>query len=312
MCGPIVTMDQVKLVISLSGFCQRQQPSEEQNSEQPAEVNVYCNKSEEFLTNLDKKEVSSGCYRILYTPMEKVSHVLSIHWKSFVVNKEINVPVSVRNFSDIKEAQKTICKYGNNDNKVLKCPEMMAIGPNNELVVRDHSSHQLVIFDEHFSYKCMFGEESDRFRSISGIAYGQHKNEKNGQLYVADATLNCIYTFKWDGKKSEFVGQIGGSGTANGQFKSPHGMLLSQSGMLYICDMDNHRVQIFKNETFFNSFGQLGSEIGELNKPVDITMNGNGDHLFVTDSLNQRIQVFNAKGSFLKVFGNQTDVSLQL
>ena len=109
VCGPIVTADKVKLIVSLSDFCQPQQPSEEQYSEkQPSDVNVYCNKTEGFLTDLDKKEMSSGCYHKLYTPMEKVSRVLSVHWKGFVINKEINMPVSVHNFPISKNPRKLL------------------------------------------------------------------------------------------------------------------------------------------------------------------------------------------------------------
>ena len=56
LCGPIVTADKVKLNVSLSGFCQPQQPSKEQYSEkQLSDVNVYCNKTEGFLTDLDNR-----------------------------------------------------------------------------------------------------------------------------------------------------------------------------------------------------------------------------------------------------------------
>jgi len=108
------------------------------------------------------------------------------------------------------------------------------------------------------------------------------------------------------------MSQFGSQGTANSQFQSPFGLVLSQSELLFVCDKGNHRIQVFQNEQFSYCFGQHGTQPGSFNQPVDLTLNNSEDQLFVTDNLNHRVQVFTPKGQFLKVFGNFTDIRFNL
>jgi len=148
------------------------------------------------------------------------------------------------------------------------------------------------------------GSGNGKFQCITGIAV-----DKKGYLYVADCKLHCIQKFKLNG---EFISQFGSKGTANNQFQSPYGLVLSQSELLFVCDLVNNRVQVFKSEQFLYCFGQRGAQPGTFNKPVDLTLNNSEDQLFITDYGNNRVQVFTLQGQFLKVFGNFTDVPFKL
>ena len=128
-------------------------------------------------------------------------------------------------------------------------------------------------------------------------------------MYVADGNLHCIQKLTMNG---QFVSQFGSKGTAEGQFKSPHGLVLSQSELLFVCDRGNHRIQVLKNELFSYTFGQYGKEPGYFNNPHDLTLNSNEDQLFITDYNNQRVQVFTPSGQFLRIFGNFNDVPFKL
>jgi len=128
-------------------------------------------------------------------------------------------------------------------------------------------------------------------------------------LYVADCELHCIQKFKLNG---EFISQFGSKDTANSQFQSPYGLVLSQSELLFVCDFYNHRIQVFRNQHFQYCFGQHGTEPGMFNNPIDLTLNNSEDQLFITDYGNIRVQVFTPKGKFLKVFANFTDVPFKL
>jgi len=79
-----------------------------------------------------------------------------------------------------------------------------------------------------------------------------------------------------------------------------------------VCDSDNHRVQVFKNELFSYTFGQYGKDPGSFSGPHDLTLNSNEDQLFITDYYNHRVQVFTPNGQFLQIFGNFTNVPLKL
>ena len=61
---------------------------------------------------------------------------------------------------------------------------------------------------------------------------------------------------------------------------------------------------------FVNSFGCYGRGNGEFNYPNDIAQDGAGN-LYVSDTSNNRVQVFDYKGEFLFSF-SQKDASKQL
>ena len=110
----------------------------------------------------------------------------------------------------------------------------------------------------------------------------------------------------------QFVSRFGSEGTAEGQFKRPYGLVLSQSELLFVCDGGNHRIQVRKNELFSYTFGEYGKEPGYFNCPTDLTLSSNEDQLFISDQYNHRVQVFTPSGQFLRIFGNFTDIPFKL
>ena len=257
----------------------------------------------EFLQDVRIEEESNGLYHIWYNPKRKEDHLLSVYWRGLVVNdEEVKVPVNIRDYANIKEEVKVIDKYGPN-NEQLKWPYLMAKGPNNEIIVRNYFTSQLVIFDEQLQYSHVIGGRGNgngKFKCITGIAV-----DNKGYLYVAYSQLHCIQKFTLNG---QFVSQFGSKGTTESHFNTPLGLVLSQSELLFVCDCGNHRIQIFKNELFNYSFGQYGKDPGCFDGLCDVTLNSSEDQLFITDGNNHRVQVFTPSGQFLRIFGNYTDV----
>jgi len=298
--GPLAVSNPVEVTVTLKDIygCSV--------SNQSKDLEVHCNK-EEFLQNVKiEEEESNGVYHIWYNPKRREDHLLSVYWRGLVVNhEEVTVPVNVRDYANIKEEVKVIDKYGP-DNKQLEWPYLMAKGPNNELIVRNNSTNQLVIFDEHLQYSHVIGGRGNgngKFQNITGIAV-----DNKGYLYVADSKLHHIQKLTMNG---QFICQFGSKGTA-GQFNFPRGLVFSQSELLFVCDSDNHRVQVFKNELFSYTFGQYGNAHGSFNCPCDLTLNSNEDQLFITDCDNNRVQVFTPSGQFLRIFGKFTDIPFKL
>jgi len=297
----VVDSDPVKVTVTLKDVFGSPVAS------QSKDIEICCNKEREFLQNTHIEEESRGHYHIRYNPKRKENHLLSVFWRGLTLNHEdIKVLVNVRDYATIKQEVKIIDKYGPT-NKKLTSPYLLAKGPNNELIVRDDSTNQLVVFDEHLQYSHVIGgtgKGNRNFQNISGIAV-----DKKGYLYVADTNLDRIQKLKLNG---EFVLQFGKYGTGNGYLNSPWGMLFSQSELLFVCDSGNHRMQVFQNDKFCYCFGQCGTKPGNFQNPNDVAINNNEDQLFITEWMNHRVQMFTPKGQFLKVFGNFTDVPFKL
>ena len=182
-------------------------------------------------------------------------------------------------------------------------PLFLAKGPNDKLFVRDYSTQRLVVFNNDGSNKLKYssyfaGKGNGRgfFQDITGIAASRD------YLYVADSELSYIQKLKLSGG---YLKQIGSSGSGDGQFNTPFGLALDEArSLLYICDYENHRIQVFKDDKFDKKFGSKGTSQGYFNHPGDIALNHYKDQLYITDMDNHRVQIFKTDGSCIGVFGN--------
>ena len=143
----------------------------------------------------------------------------------------------------------------------------------------------------------------------------------NEILYVSDSGNNRIVIFELvsgttcpsgtdevvDGVC--FVEEFGSTGTDDGEFDEPTGLAYdSENDLLYVSDSDNDRIQIFEivdgntcpsgtdevvdGVCFVEEFGTTGTGNGQFDTPIGIALDTNNDLLFVADSDNDRIQVF--------------------
>jgi len=103
-------------------------------------------------------------------------------------------------------------------------------------------------------------------------------------------------------------------GTEPGQFNHPRGLAVGPEGNLYVVDSDNSRIQVFAPDgTFLRTWGSncnlatgiecLGTEgLGQFQEPWGIAVGPDG-RVYVADTWNHRIQVFDAEGNFLARWG---------
>ncbi|MBI1892411.1 MAG: 6-bladed beta-propeller [Burkholderiales bacterium] len=132
-----------------------------------------------------------------------------------------------------------------------------------------------------------------------------------GVYYVTDTGNSQVVRFDETatGTTSKVVlGMVRG---ADGQFREPSNIAISPDGKFYVSDRLNHRIQIFdKNGTLLAKIGKNGSggianagnQAGEFHQPSQVAFDAKG-RIFVADSFNSRVQVFDASGKFVASFG---------
>ena len=126
-------------------------------------------------------------------------------------------------------------------------------------------------------------------------------------FYVADTAQHSIWRLSSEGDLLDTWGEYG---VAPGQFNEPWDVAIDQLGNVYVADTWNHRVQKFTAEgEFVYSWGQLGqvqaydpAGNGLFYGPRGIAIGPDGN-IYVADTGNHRVQVFNANGVFLREFG---------
>ena len=120
-----------------------------------------------------------------------------------------------------------------------------------------------------------------------------------GIIYISDPYNSMVHKFK---KNGQYLKSTGRKGSA---LKDPNGLCVSRDGVLYVCDSDNHRIQVFDRDLkFLRCFGSLGSNPGQFNWPDNIDCDASG-HLYVTDLRNQRVQCLTADGDSIRCIGRE-------
>ncbi|MGH2541873.1 MAG: hypothetical protein ACRDIB_03695, partial [Ardenticatenaceae bacterium] len=125
-------------------------------------------------------------------------------------------------------------------------------------------------------------------------------------LVVADTGNHRIRVMRPDGS---LVSEFGGFGAESGQFNEPWGVAAAPDGTIYVADTWNHRVQHLDAQgNVLHSWGGFADTQGQLTQPGlfwgprDVAVDGEGK-VYVTDTGNKRVQVFDAEGNFLQQFG---------
>src|SRR3989442_1361278 len=92
--------------------------------------------------------------------------------------------------------------------------------------------------------------------------------DPQGDLYVSDGYRNArVHRFAPDGHLKLSWGEPGK--TAPNQFHLPHSLLVHE-GRVYVCDRENHRIQVFTTE------GQPITMWTDVQQPMDISMDREG------------------------------------
>jgi len=164
-------------------------------------------------------------------------------------------------------------------------------------------------FDQHGRLLMTFGQgEGGWFKKVgkvgapTGIAV-----DPMGNIYVADAKLDCVHRFDAQG---HFVMRFGQRGTGDGEFQRCRSVHLDEAGCLWVVDARNHRIQKFDAEgNLLFKFGRHGIDEsgggqGQFDNPSDLAFDQQGC-IYVTDSGNFRVQKFDPEGRFLLMFGKR-------
>ena len=112
----------------------------------------------------------------------------------------------------------------------------------------------------------------------------------DGRLLVTDAMNHRVQVLDAAGRP---LASFGGSGEGKGRFNRPKGLAANARNQLYVADALHDNVQIFDDTgRLLLYFGEAGSAPGEFWLPSGVALDG--DRLYVADSYNHRIQVFQA------------------
>jgi len=175
---------------------------------------------------------------------------------------------------------------------------------NKNLFVADYQNHRVQIYDKNSGeYQQTIGN--------TGIPGSTHDvfnypisvciDEENNRLFVLDYNNHRVEVFSTEsGKYLLTICSTGVAGSDNNQLNYPQGICLSVStGILYVADTKNHRIQLYDSCTgsYVFTFGDTGipsSDNCKFHSPVSVCIDEHNNYLYISEWDNDRIQILDA------------------
>ena len=173
----------------------------------------------------------------------------------------------------------------NKDGKILdtwgedtiKWAHHVEIGPDDSVWTTDNHDHTVRKWTTDGKELMVIGtpdkpappQSGEPFNQPTDVAFGL-----DGSIYVADGYGNSrVHHFTPQGK---LIRSWGERGTAPGQFMIPHGVAVDPTGLVYVCDRENSRIQIFTHD------GQYVTHWKGVHRPNQIVPGKDGS-MYVTE-----------------------------
>ena len=177
-------------------------------------------------------------------------------------------------------------------------PYGVAVAKDGRVFVTDTAARRVFVFDPTAKSVAFVGESgTGKISKPVGVAV-----DGDGTVFVADATLKRVFGYGLDGRMTIAIGH-------DGELQNPSGLAIDrQHRQLYVADAKKHQVLCYSSAdgSFIRAIGKRGVDRGEFNFPTNLSVDRQG-RLYVADTLNFRIQVFDSAGEVVKTIGTQGD-----
>ena len=133
--------------------------------------------------------------------------------------------------------------------------------------------------------------------------------DKNDNIWITDVGLHQVFKFSHDGQLLMKLGIATEEGTDSLHFNLPTDVAVADDGSFYVSDgYGNSRVVKFSaSGNYLLEWGTKGSDEAEFDIPHGITLDKH-ENVYVADRQNNRIQVFDKYGKFIRVLKNKNSV----
>lgn len=177
----------------------------------------------------------------------------------------------------------------------------VAVNAKNNILVFNRGEHALMEFDNDGNY----------LRTMArGIFTNPHglRIDREGNIWATDTGSHIVVKMTSDGRILMVLGVKGRAGEWHQAghlkcFDEPNDLAFGSKGEIYITQGhgkgDSLVHKFAPDGSHIKTWGGTGKEPGKFNQPHSIVINGKG-LLYIADRSNQRIQVFDTEGNYLR------------
>lgn len=177
----------------------------------------------------------------------------------------------------------------------------VAVDSKGTIYAGDQAVGAVFMFDTEGGVKLIKNGSDASFGLITGLAM-----DDSDRLFVADSKLNRVLVLNADHRMEATVG--------GGVLLNPGGVAIDvENRLLYVVDTGHDVVRVYDADSLkpLRIIGTPGrnhtsDDSGTFSLPTSAAVDGDGN-LYVTDTFNNRIEIFDADGTFISQFGKQGD-----
>ena len=185
----------------------------------------------------------------------------------------------------------------------MGAPASVTFLPNHHVLVLTRGQQAFFEFDEKGAYVRSFGDRL--FTRAHGI-----RLDRDGNIWATDVGAHTVMKFSPRGELLLTLGTKGEAGewnesTGSHHFNQPNDVAIAANGDVFVVQGhtpgggDPRVLHFDRNGKFLATWGGRGKEPGKFEVAHGIAIDPKG-LLWVTDRENQRIQIFNPDGSFVR------------
>lgn len=178
--------------------------------------------------------------------------------------------------------------------------------------IGEDSKGRIYIADEKVLAVFILNPESDevelikngqqaRFRLITGLTL-----DDADTLFVSDSELRHVLVFDKEHRVQASISE---------GMSSPAGLVVdNENRFLYVCDTDLDQVLVYDADPPYKLLRKIGrpggkhelTTSGDFSRPTNAAVDDDGN-LYVSDTFNDRVEIFDADGKFIREFGKPGD-----
>ena len=184
----------------------------------------------------------------------------------------------------------------------LVTPNGIAVDSKNLVYIADSKVRAIFIVNiETGEYSMIKNGYDGRFKWLIGLAI-----DDSDRLFAADSAMRHVVVFDKNHKVEAAIAE---------GLRAPGSLAIDNDNrLLYVTDADQDLVLVYEADPPYKLIRRLGkpgtehtsTKLGEFAKPTGVAVNEEGN-VFISDTWNNRVQVFDADGTFIRAFGEAGD-----